>query len=159
MSWGEEEFKTIELGGERLNRRAVLLAERLAQKPSASIPGACESWAETAAAYRFLRNKEVSRDKVVTAHWQASQTRMAQHEFVLCIQDTTELDYNGQQIRKRLKWQAGRGHASLVSTPPQPCAKRLLMACRCSLKGESFATEREANIAALKARDSVVCGG
>ena len=31
MGWGEEEFKTIELGDERLNRRAVLLAERLGQ--------------------------------------------------------------------------------------------------------------------------------
>ena len=60
MGWGEEEFKGIDLGDPRLNRRAVLLAERLAQKPSASIPGACESWAETSAAYRFLRNDEVS---------------------------------------------------------------------------------------------------
>ncbi len=31
-----DEFKTIELGDPRLNRRAVLLAERLGQKPSAS---------------------------------------------------------------------------------------------------------------------------
>ena len=53
MGWGEEEFKTIELGDERLNRRAVLLAKRLEQKPSASILGACHSWAETAAAYSF----------------------------------------------------------------------------------------------------------
>lgn len=111
MGWGEEEFKTIELGDERLNRRAVLLAERLAQKPSASIPGACESWAETAAAYRFLSNKEVSWDKVLAPHWQASQARMAQHKVVLCIQDTTELDYHGQQIKGLgpLSYEAQRG--------------------------------------------------
>ena len=48
-----DEFKTIELGDPRLNRRAVLLAERLGQKPSASIPNACTSWAETAAAYNL----------------------------------------------------------------------------------------------------------
>lgn len=92
-----DEFKTIEL----LNRRAVLLAERLGQKPSASISNACQSWAETAAAYRFLRNEEVSWDKVLAPYWQASQAsqaRMAQHKVVLCIQDTTELDYNGQAI-------------------------------------------------------------
>ena len=75
-----QEFKTIELGDERLNRRAVLLAERLGQKPSASIPNACQSWAETAAAYRFLRNEEVSWEKVLTPHWQASQARMAEHK-------------------------------------------------------------------------------
>ena len=122
MGWGEEEFKGIELGDERLNRRAVLLLERLAQKPSASIPGACESWAETAAAYRFLRNEEVSWDKVLAPHWQASQARMAQHKVVLCIQDTTELNYNGQQIDGLgpLSYEAQRGlylHPTYVVSP------------------------------------------
>lgn len=106
-----DEFKAIELGDPRLNRRAVLLAERLGQKPSASIPNACQSWAETAAAYRFLRNQEVSWDKVLAPHWQASQVRMAQHKVVLCIQDTTELDYNGQAIAGLgpLSFEAQRG--------------------------------------------------
>ena len=60
MGWAKQEFETIDLGDPRLNRRAVLLAERLAQKPGASIPGACENWAETSAAYRFLRNEQVA---------------------------------------------------------------------------------------------------
>lgn len=98
MSWATEEMKTLDLGDTRLDRRAVLLLERLGQKPSSSIPGASENWAETAAAYRFLRNEEASGDKVMESHWQASQARMGQHEVVLCLQDTTELDYNGQQI-------------------------------------------------------------
>jgi hypothetical protein len=53
MDWAEEEFETLELGDARLNRRAVLLAERLSQKPGSSIPGACENWGETIAAYRL----------------------------------------------------------------------------------------------------------
>lgn len=56
---------TVDLGDVRLDRRAVLLLERLGQKPSASIPGACESWAETAAAYQFLRNDDVRWDRVM----------------------------------------------------------------------------------------------
>jgi hypothetical protein len=117
-----EEFKTIELGDERLNRRAVLLAERLGQRPSASIPNACQSWAETAAAYRFLRNEEVSWDKVLAPHWQASQARMAEHKVVLCIQDTTELDYNGQDIAGLgpLSYEVQRGlylHPTYVVSP------------------------------------------
>src|ERR1051325_9742099 len=98
MGWAQEEFETIDLGDERLNRRAVLLAERLGQKPGASIPGACENWAETAAAYRFLRNSQVSWDNVLTAHARTSRLRMREHRVVLFIQDTTELDYNGQAI-------------------------------------------------------------
>ena len=79
MGWAEEEFETLDLGDTRLNRRAVLLAERLSQKPGASIPGACGSWSETVAAYRFLDNEEVNWDDVMAAHWQASHQRMAQH--------------------------------------------------------------------------------
>ena len=45
-----DEFRAIDLGDRRLNRRAVLLAEQLGQRPSVSIPNACTSWAETATA-------------------------------------------------------------------------------------------------------------
>ena len=98
MGWAQHEFETIDLGDPRLNRRAVLLAERLGQKPGASIPGACENWAETAAAYRFLRNEQVSCEGVMTAHRQATVARIREHTVVLCLQDTTELDYNGQAM-------------------------------------------------------------
>ena len=99
MGWAEQEFETIDLGDERLKRRAVLLAERLGQKPGASIPGACESWAETAAAYRFLRNEQVGWDDVMSAHAQASRVRIREHAVVLCLQDSTELNYNAQAMR------------------------------------------------------------
>lgn len=122
MRWAEEEFETLDLGDARLNRRAVLLAERLSQKPGASIPGACANWSETVAAYRFLGNEEVTWDDVMAAHWDASQKRIAQHSVVLCIQDTTELDYNGQQIQGLgpLSYEAQRGmflHPTYVVTP------------------------------------------
>lgn len=50
MEWALAEFRGIDLGDRRLARRAVLLAERLAEKPLASIPGACNGGAETPAA-------------------------------------------------------------------------------------------------------------
>ena len=122
MGWAEQEFETIDLGDERLKRRAVLLAERLGQKPGASIPGACENWAETAAAYRFLRNEQVGWDDVMAAHAQASRARMREHAVVLCLQDTTELNYNGQAMRGLgpLSYEAQRGlyvHPTYVVTP------------------------------------------
>ena len=48
---------------------------------------------------------------MLSPHWQASQERMAQHKVVLCIQDTTELDYNGQAITGLgpLSYEAQRG--------------------------------------------------
>ena len=111
MGWAEQEFATLDLGEPRLNRRAVLLAERLGQKPAASIPGACENWAEIVAAYRFLRNEAVNWDDVMNAHGKASQARIRERGAVLCRQDTTELDYNGQAMQGLgpLSYEAQRG--------------------------------------------------
>jgi hypothetical protein len=98
MSWAAEEFKDIDLGDKRRDQRAILLAERLAEKPTASIPGACRGWAETQAAYRFLAQEEMEWRDILAPHWACSQARMREQAVVLCIQDTTELDFNGQAI-------------------------------------------------------------
>ena len=126
MGWAEKEFETIDLGDARLERRAVLLAERLGQKPGASIPGACENWAETTAAYRFLGNGEVSWDDVLSAHAHASRARMKEHPVVLCLQDTTELDFNGQETSGLgpLSYEAQRGLYLHRPTSCHPSASR-----------------------------------
>ena len=48
--WAAEEFGTAELGDARLTKRLVKVATDLAEKPTASLPGACSSWGETLAA-------------------------------------------------------------------------------------------------------------
>lgn len=122
MSWVGKEFETIELGSRRLNQQSVLLAERLSQKSDAGISDACKNWAETATACRFLSNEQVSWEDVMLAHAQASQARIREHPVVLCIQDTTELDYNGQAMRGlgARSYEARRGlylHPTYVVTP------------------------------------------
>lgn len=91
MSWAAEEFKDIDLGDRRLDKRTVLLAERMAAKPLASIPQACGGWAETQAAYRFLAQDDIEWESILAPHWRSSE------EHMLCLQDTTELDFNGQR--------------------------------------------------------------
>lgn len=54
MAWAKEEFPGIDVGDQRRDRRAVRLVERLVERPTASIPGACKGWAETQAADRFF---------------------------------------------------------------------------------------------------------
>lgn len=71
-SWAAAEFKDIDLGDQRLNRRAVLPAERLAEKPTASIPSACGGWAETAVAYRFLPQDELDWRDILAPHWETA---------------------------------------------------------------------------------------
>lgn len=71
--------------------------ERLSANPTASIPMACESWSETCAAYRFLSNPDVEWEDIMGPHWEQTQKRMNAYPVVLCLQDTTELDFNGQE--------------------------------------------------------------
>jgi hypothetical protein len=48
MSALAAELTAIELGDQRLNRRARRLLEKLGEKPTVSIPAACGGWGETA---------------------------------------------------------------------------------------------------------------
>ena len=93
MSWAATEFETLDLGDTRLNKRAVNLIENLSAKPTASIPQACGDWSDTQAAYRFFANKKVDWQAILAPHIQNSIVRMATHAVVLCIQDSTELDF------------------------------------------------------------------
>lgn len=98
MGWAEKEFGNLQLGDKRLSSRAVVLAEQLGQNPTASIPQACGGWGEIRAAYRFLAQDEIEWNALMTSHWECTHQRMGQHQVVLCIQDTTELNFNGQDI-------------------------------------------------------------
>jgi len=63
------EFRGIDLGDKRLNRRAVLPAEQLSGNPKTSIPQACGGWAETAAAHRFFEQDKLSWTALMEPHW------------------------------------------------------------------------------------------
>ena len=117
-----EEFGGVELGDKRLNRRTLVLAERLYGGASRSIPSACCGVSETQAAYRYLSNEKVDWEKILKPHMDRAELRMASHPVVLCVQDTTELDFQGRQTTGlgRLSHDAQRGmylHPTLAITP------------------------------------------
>jgi hypothetical protein len=91
--WIDEEFRTLDLQDDRLQRRQKAILERFAARPSASIPGACGGWAETNAAYRFFAHPRVTAAAVLRPHRDATIARIAEHPVVLIPQDTTELDF------------------------------------------------------------------
>lgn len=100
--WVVEEIATADIGDERLNNRLGILLDRLGEKPTLSIPAACNGWSETLAAYRFFDNDSVTLESVLKPHRDAAINRMAEHKVILLIQDTTELDYTGKKERKGL---------------------------------------------------------
>ena len=122
-----DEFSGAKLGDGRLNRRLIKLATRFADKPTASIPGACADWGETQAAYRFFDQSSDGKqglgwEDILAPHMAQTESRMRQHPVVLCLQDTTELDFNGQETAGLgpLSYEAQRGmylHPTYVVTP------------------------------------------
>jgi hypothetical protein len=116
------EFEQLNLGDARLDKRARILMERMAADPMASVPKACRGWGETMAAYRFFDNDSVDWRAILAPHWQQTEKRMAAHPVILCLQDTTELDFNAQRASGLgpLSFEAQRGmyvHPTYAVTP------------------------------------------
>ena len=111
MSWTNEEFRTIRLGDKRLDERARRLIGQLADAPTESIPNACGTWADTQAAYRLLDHDDLGWESILAPHFERSGDRMRAHPVVLCINDTTELDFKGKTIQGLgpLSFEAQRG--------------------------------------------------
>jgi len=93
MSALAAELAAIDLGDQRLNRRAEKVLETLGNRPTVSIPAACGGWHETKATYRLFDHAEVTAERVLAPHIACTEERLRAHPLVLCIQDTTELDY------------------------------------------------------------------
>ncbi len=91
--WAEEEFRDVSLPDKRLRARLLMLARDFFARPTAQLPQACGSRAKTKAAYRFFDHEKVTMDVLLSAHTKKTEERMAEHPVVLCVQDTSELDY------------------------------------------------------------------
>ncbi|MCA9067213.1 MAG: IS4 family transposase, partial [Planctomycetaceae bacterium] len=76
----------------RLNARLVRIVEELGANPNLSIPAATSRRAEMEAAYRFFDNDNVTPEKILQPHIEATYERISQCDVVLLVQDTTELD-------------------------------------------------------------------
>lgn len=100
----------------------------------ASIPAACQDWANTKAAYRFFSNPSVAEQEILAGHFAATKSRMAAVDGrMLVLHDTTafsyprdedsdlgELNHFRSRRGQNIETKAMRGilmHSSLVITP------------------------------------------
>ncbi|MCF6776029.1 hypothetical protein L3V83_05500 [Thiotrichales bacterium 19X7-9] len=95
MDWAAQEMKSVELGDKRLHNRLISILNKFVNSPESSIPAACGSWSETKAAYCFFDNANVSSEKIMGPHLEASVERINLHNTVLLVQDTTTLNFSG----------------------------------------------------------------
>lgn len=93
-SWIDDEIEGAGFGDARLGERLRKLMGCLDRATGRPIPLACEDWANTKAAYRFLSNPSVSEEPILAGHFQATGRRAAATQGVLLVlQDTTEFVY------------------------------------------------------------------
>lgn len=91
--WAEETFGGVLLKDLRRTRRAVMVAERMAENASASLPAQMQRRKGTKALYRLLNEPDVTFQELMQPHWEQTRRQMETVPVVLLVQDTTELDY------------------------------------------------------------------
>ncbi|HET6778466.1 MAG TPA: IS4 family transposase [Gemmatimonadales bacterium] len=97
-SWIEQELAGCHFRDQRLGQRLRKLLTHMAGAVGGGIPLACQDWASTKAAYRFLSNPKVSEHAILQGHFQATRSRFAAVGGpILVLQDTTELSYERAQ--------------------------------------------------------------
>jgi hypothetical protein len=98
--WAQQEFGGAELGDLRLSARLVQCAQTLGAAPGRTIGGAAQG--ERAAVkgyYRFIDHPDedaLTMTAMLAPHRQRTLQRMMAQPIVLCIQDGTDLHYNGR---------------------------------------------------------------
>lgn len=83
---------------QRLKKRFRLLLQQFWSGMGRTIPFACQDWASTKAAYRFLANDQVCEQDILSGHFQATRERFEGSTGpILVLQDTTTFSYQRDQ--------------------------------------------------------------
>src|SRR5215471_11581912 len=99
--WFDREIAGCSLADRRLTKRLRSLLERMGDAMGASIPLACQDWANTKAAYRFFSNQRISEAEILAGHFDATGERFAATEGpILVLQDTTEFTYQRERAAR-----------------------------------------------------------
>ena len=93
-SWIDDELAGCGFADARLEKRFRILVERLSEGMGETIPMACQDWASTKAAYRFLSNERVGEEAILAGHFGSTRDRFRSAEgLILVLHDTTEFSF------------------------------------------------------------------
>ena len=98
--WVRQELEKTQLGDTRRTNRFMKIVSNLSDKPTSSVPEASGTWAETKATYDFWDSPYVKPAQLRKGHVDATLSRISNHQIILAIQDTTELNYTTHKAVK-----------------------------------------------------------
>lgn len=94
LTWATGQFRTLELGDQRLHTRVVRIVAAMLERPAQSLPQICGAgWAALKACYRLLKNPRVHEDRLMAAQFEATMRAVGDRKVVLIAQDTTSLNF------------------------------------------------------------------
>lgn len=95
--WVRAELASADLGDARRQERFRKLVDQLSRTPQGTFNEACPTPADKKAAYRFFASDHVYPDRLRKPHVDSTRRRMASHQRVLVVQDTTSLGYTSHR--------------------------------------------------------------
>ncbi len=99
MSWAAEELKGVDLGDKRRNQRLITIVEDLSAQPNESVTQASRDAAAVQGVYEFWANPRIKAEAIISSHASSTVERIKEHQTILAIQDTTELDFSGHKSK------------------------------------------------------------
>lgn len=127
-NWIDRELAGCEFPDARLGKRFRTLVEQLSEGMGKTIPIACEDWANTKAAYRFLSNDRVNEADILSGHFQSTQKRFrATSGLALVLHDTTEFTFKRDEPESIGKIGVAIGHKDSTGRLHRPTICGILM--------------------------------
>ncbi|WP_442921735.1 IS4/Tn5 family transposase DNA-binding protein [Microcoleus sp. Aus8_D2] len=96
--WVKQELEQTQLGDVRRTNRFMKIVSNLSNKPESSVPKASGTWAETQATYDFWDSPYIKPAQLREGPRDATLSRIKNHQVILAIQDTTELNYTTHKL-------------------------------------------------------------
>jgi hypothetical protein len=96
--WVDRETAASCFADLRLARRFGKLLIQMSEQIGATVPMACQDWANTKAAYRFFDNERVSEAEILAGHFASTKERLAGvRGLILVLHDTTEFSFQREK--------------------------------------------------------------
>ncbi len=100
--WVRQELEKTQLGNARRTNRFMKIVSNLSDKSTSSVPQPSGTWAETKATYDFWNSPYIKPAQLRRGQVDATLSRIKNHQIILAIQDTTELNYTTHKAVNRL---------------------------------------------------------
>ncbi|MBE9197825.1 transposase [Nodularia sp. LEGE 06071] len=103
--WAAKELSQVDIGDVRRNKRLIRIVEDLAAQPDSSVPQASGNMAATKAVYNFCTSPYFPASEIRQGHIDSTIGRIKEHQIVLAIQDTTNIDLTDHPKTKGVDYQ------------------------------------------------------